>query len=155
MGWLSDRVGRRKILLPSLIIFSAMSVFTGLINAAFTLLIIRAIMGASEGAFLSTSVASTGEASHPSRRGLNQGFQLGAFSLIGLGMGPIIATQLLGIMPSWRWVFAIVAIPGFILAIALYFVIREPDHLQKKPEQKTNINKTAAIGFGELTADEG
>lgn len=130
MGNLSDRFGRRKILIPALLMFSAMSGVTGLIATIPALLVIRGVMGATEGAFLSTSVALTGEASHPSRLGLNQGIQLSSFTLLGLGAGPIIATQLLGVVSSWRWVFVIVALPGFILAIFLYRIIREPPHLR-------------------------
>ena len=98
------------------------------------LIAVRAVMGGTEGAFLSTSVALTGEASHPKRRGFNQGIQLSGFSLFGLALGPIIATQLLAVVPSWRWVFFCVSIPGFILSIFLYRVIREPPHLQRTGE---------------------
>lgn len=130
MGNLSDRFGRRKILIPALLLFSAMSGVTGVIMTIPALLVIRGVMGATEGAFLSTSVALTGEASHPKRLGLNQGIQLSSFTLLGLGAGPIIATQLLGVVSSWRWVFVIVALPGFILAVFLYRIIREPPHLR-------------------------
>jgi len=136
MGNISDRFSRRKILIPALLIFSAMSGFSGMIMAAWTLNVIRGVMGATEGAFLSTSVALTGEASHPKRLGFNQGLQLSSFSLFGLALGPIIATQLLGVVHSWRWVFAIVAIPGFILALFMYKVIREPPHLHADVAQR-------------------
>jgi len=134
MGNLSDRLGRRRILIPALLVFSSMAGVTGLVAGATLLVIIRGVMGATEGAFLSTSVALTGEASHPKRRGLNQGIQLSGFSLFGLALGPIIATQLLGLVPSWRWVFFIVSIPGFVLAVFLYRVIREPPHLKRPSE---------------------
>jgi MFS family permease len=134
MGNLSDRVGRRRILIPALLVFSAMAGVTGMVVGATMLVATRGVMGATEGAFLSTSVALTGEASHPKRRGLNQGIQLSGFSLFGLALGPIIATQLLGVVPSWRWVFFIVSIPGFVLALSLYRVIREPPHLRLSGE---------------------
>lgn len=132
MGSLSDRIGRRRILIPALLSFSCMAGVTGMVAGAMMLTIVRSAMGATEGAFLSTSVALTGEASHPKRRGLNQGIQLSGFSLFGLALGPIIATQLLRVVPSWRWVFFIVSIPGFILAAFLYRVIREPAHLRQR-----------------------
>ena len=46
------------------------------------------------------------------------------------GSGPIIATQLLHVVPSWRWVFWIVAIPGFIVGALLFAVLREPAQTQ-------------------------
>lgn len=131
MGNLSDRIGRRRILLPALLMFSCMAGVTGMVSGVAMLVAIRAVMGGTEGAFLSTSVALTGEASHPKRRGFNQGIQLSGFSLFGLALGPIIATQLLAVVPSWRWVFFCVSVPGFVLAVFLYRVIREPPHLRR------------------------
>jgi predicted MFS family arabinose efflux permease len=46
-------------------------------------------------------------------------------SLFGLAIGPIIATQLLGIT-TWRNVFMIVGIPGLLIAAAMFFIVREP-----------------------------
>lgn len=135
MGSLSDRLGRRTILIPALIVFSAMSVLTGFVSSAIALLTVRGCMGATEGAFLSTSVAVTSEASLPRRRGLNQGLQMCGFSLLGLALGPIIATQLLSVVPSWRWVFFLVAVPGFVLALIVSRVLREPPHLRRSVRQ--------------------
>lgn len=125
IGNLSDRVGRRAILIPSLVIFSALSGAAGLATGFLMLLFARVAMGAAEGAFLPASVAATAEASKPSRRGLNQGFQLGAFALFGFGIAPIVGTQLLQVLPSWREVFMIVALPGFVLAYLLHRVLRD------------------------------
>lgn len=97
-----------------------------------SLVIIRAVMGVTEGAFCPASVAATGEASHPKCRGLNQGLQMSTFALLGLGLAPIIATQLLGVVPSWRWVFFLSIIPGLVLAVFMFLVIREPAHLAQR-----------------------
>jgi predicted MFS family arabinose efflux permease len=125
MGFLSDHLGRRKVLIPAVIIFSLMSAFTGIVNGLLALLVIRALMGVAEGPVASTGVAVAVEASHPKRRGLNNGIFQCMISLFGLAIGPIIATQLLQIT-TWRNVFLIVGIPGLIIAIAMFFVVREP-----------------------------
>jgi MFS family permease len=90
------------------------------------LLILRGCMGVFDGAYNPTSFATIAEGSKPSRLGLNQGIEQSAFPLIGLGLGPIIATQLLLVVPSWRWVFIVVALPGIILAVLLWRTIKEP-----------------------------
>jgi predicted MFS family arabinose efflux permease len=126
LGGLSDRIGRRKVLIPAIIMFSLLSGFSGMAMGMTSLLLIRAVMGVSEGAFCPTSFACVAEASEPRRRGFNQGLQQSAFALFGLGFGPIIATQLLGAGMSWRGVFLLVGIPGLILAGLLWMVIREP-----------------------------
>jgi predicted MFS family arabinose efflux permease len=125
LGGLSDRIGRKKVLVPAIVLFSLLSGFSGMAGSLTGLLLIRGIMGVTEGAFCPTSFAATAEASKPSRRGLNQGIQQSTFALFGLAFAPIIATQLLTVM-SWRWVFALVAVPGLITAVLLAFTIREP-----------------------------
>jgi predicted MFS family arabinose efflux permease len=145
LGAASDKIGRRKILIPAIIGFSLLSSLSGIAAGLASLLIIRALMGALEGAFLPTSVAATADASAPKRRGLNQGLQLSAFGLFGLGFGPVIATQLLRYVPTWRWVFTIVAIPGLIIAALLWAVIREPAHLKMQPDAINTRDKWATI----------
>ncbi|WP_313234781.1 MFS transporter [Sporosarcina ureae] len=135
LGGLSDKLGRRKVLIPSIIGFSLLAGLTGLASGLTGLLLLRALMGFFEGGYTPVSVALTQEASKESRRGLNIGIQQCTFALIGLGLGPIIATQLLKVVPSWHWVFVVSCIPGFIVAYLLYRVIREPEFIQKPVKQ--------------------
>jgi predicted MFS family arabinose efflux permease len=125
LGGLSDRIGRKRVLVPAIVLFSLLSGLTGVAGSLTSLLLIRGIMGVTEGAFCPTSFATTAEASKPSRRGLNQGIQQSTFALFGLAFAPIIATQLLHVM-SWRGVFMLVAVPGLITAVLLAITIREP-----------------------------
>ncbi|MBW8837336.1 MAG: MFS transporter, partial [Burkholderia sp.] len=131
MGGLSDRIGRRKVMLPALLVFSLASGLSGLAGDFTSLLLIRGMMGVSEGAFCPVSFAATAEASRPSRIGFNQGLQQSMFALFGLGLGPILATWLLS-FTSWRGVFAIVGLPGVALTILLWMVIREPDRRRQE-----------------------
>src|SRR5512139_2133399 len=129
-GRLSDQIGHRKVLIPAIVLFSLMSGFSGLVQGLVTLVWIRAIMGAMEGTYCPTSFTAVAAASKPERRGFNQGLQQSGFALMGFALGPIIATQLLSVVPSWRWVFWIVAIPGFIVGMLLLVVLREPKDTQ-------------------------
>ncbi|KXU87025.1 MFS transporter permease [Caballeronia megalochromosomata] len=125
MGGISDKIGRRKVLIPAIIAFSLLSGFSGVAGGLASLLAVRALMGVAEGSFCPTSFAATADASHPKRRGFNLGLQQSGFALFGLALSPIIATQLLNVV-SWRWVFALVSVPGLILGLLMFFVIREP-----------------------------
>jgi MFS family permease len=127
-GGLSDRVGRKKVLIPSIIGFSLLSGVSGMATGFMSLLLVRCIMGVTEGSFCPTSFATTNDASKPSRRGFNLGLQQSTFPLFGLAFGPIIATQLLQVT-SWRWIFVLVAVPGLILAVLLARTIKEPQEL--------------------------
>ena len=125
MGRVSDRVGQRRVIIPSVVVFSVLVGATGLVGGLASLLVVRAIMGVAEGACVPAANVAAIEASKPSRKGFNFGVFANGLPLIGLGLGPILATQLLGVLPSWRWVFALVAIPGLLTAYLLHRVLRD------------------------------
>jgi MFS family permease len=129
-GRLSDRIGHRKVLIPAIVLFSLMSGLSGMAQGLMALILIRSLMGAMEGTYCPTSFTAVAAASKPERRGFNQGLQQSGFALLGLALGPIIATQLLNFVPSWRWVFWIVAIPGFVVGALLFFVLKDPKDTQ-------------------------
>src|SRR3569833_1375559 len=68
-GGLSDRLGRRKVLVPAVVLFSLLSVICGMATGLISLLFLRTIMGAAVGAVAPRGVAVAVEASLPSRRG--------------------------------------------------------------------------------------
>jgi MFS family permease len=125
MGYMADKVGRRAVLVPAILLFSLMSAFSGLAGSVTALVLVRVIMGIAEGPVASTGVAVAVEASKPERRGLNNGVFQCMISLFGLALAPLIATRLLE-THSWRSVFMIVGAPGVIVAIIMWFVVREP-----------------------------
>ena len=146
MGYMSDRLGRRKVLIPSVVLFSLLSALSGVATGLLSLLIIRAVMGLAEGPVASTGVAVAVEASHPKRRGLNNGVFQCMISLFGLALGPLIATQLLQVT-SWRKVFMIVGVPGLIVAVVMFFIVREPAAVKT-----TGGTPARRPSFGELFA---
>lgn len=124
-GRLSDRIGRKKVMVPAIVIFSLLVATSGLANGLMSLLLIRGLMGLAEGGYVPASIVSTLEASKPTRAGLNIGIQQMAAPLVGLGLGPVIAVALLKVLPNWHWVFGVVAIPGLILAAVMAKVLRD------------------------------
>ncbi len=126
-GRLADRVGHRAVLIPATVVFSTLAGLTGAVTGLYSLLIIRAVMGVSEGAFAPVSVAATLAASKPARHGRNIGIQAAMVPFVGLGLAPIIATEILRLFSSWRWVFLIVSIPGFVIAFLFWRTLRNLD----------------------------
>lgn len=124
MGSLSDRFGRKQVIVPALIVFSVLAGASGLAASAGTLILVRALMGLAEGAFTPPSIVATLEASKPTRHGLNLGLQQAALPFFGLGVAPILVTQLLQVV-AWHWIFALVSIPGFIVAYYTWRVLRD------------------------------
>ncbi|AOJ94834.1 MFS transporter [Burkholderia multivorans] len=126
MGSLSDRIGHRKVIIPALVLFSLLCGASGFAASVGTLILIRALMGLFEGAYTPVSIIATIDASRPSRHGRNVGIQQMMMPLLGLGVAPVLVTQLLKVLP-WHWVFALGAIPGLIVAFLLYRVLRDSD----------------------------
>lgn len=124
-GRLSDRIGRKRVLVPAVVLFSLLVATSGLATGLISLLVIRALMGLAEGAYVPASIVATVEASKPTRIGLNVGLQQMAAPLVGLGLGPILAVLLLQALPSWHWVFGVVAVPGLLLAWLMARVLRD------------------------------
>jgi MFS family permease len=147
MGYMADKLGRRAVLVPAILIFSLMSAFSGLATSIGFLVIVRVIMGLAEGPVASTGVAVAFEASKPSRRGLNNGIFQCMISLFGLALAPIIASRLLAIY-EWPVVFMLVAAPGVIIAIIMWFVIREP--LKQVAEKQDNAAPVAELSMKSL-----
>jgi predicted MFS family arabinose efflux permease len=121
-GNASDRVGRRVVLCGSMVVFALLIGGSGLAAGLGGLVAVRILMGLADGAYTPTSIAATIEASAPQRRGLNIGIQQMMLPLCGLGVAPLIVSDLLRVL-SWRWVFLVFVIPGLLLAIAVWRVI--------------------------------
>ncbi len=158
-GSVSDYLGRRRVLVPAIVVFSVLSICSGLVTGLASLLLVRGIMGVAEGPVASVGVAVSVEASHPRRRGLNNGIFQCCFALFGLALAPIIATQLLRVT-SWRHVFMLVGIPGLIAAIFMGFVLREPaaiaaaagirQHRERAPYSQLFSHRNVPLGMGGL-----
>jgi len=133
LGGLSDKVGRRKVIIPAIIGFSVFSGLAGLANGFIVLLLLRILMGFTEGGYTPVAIASTVEASSKKRKGMNLGIQQSSFALIGMAIGPIVATQLLLIV-SWRMVFLISIVPGIICAIVCARVLKESKDISRGEE---------------------
>jgi predicted MFS family arabinose efflux permease len=127
IGWLSDKLGKRKILLViSTLVFSLASVLSGLAGSFLALLGARLVMGVAEGGIMPISqTLIAAEVAHE-RRGLAQGItqNFGA-NLLANFLGPIVIVAI-GTALGWRNAFFVSAVPGFISAILIWMLVREP-----------------------------
>lgn len=124
-GALSDRFGRRVVLIPAVLLFSALSWLSGIAHSFEQLLLIRALMGAAEGPCWAVINAITEESSAPGRRGRNVGLVVSAGALVGLCAAPILTTQVASRW-GWRWGFFVTGLPGILMAFLIWKYIHEP-----------------------------
>ncbi len=131
MGNLSDRIGRRKVLTGSLIMFSLLIGASGLATGLMGLVLVRVVMGFADGAYTPPSISATLEASPQKRHGLNIGIQQMMLPLAGLALAPWLVGLLLPHI-GWRYIFVLFALPGLLLAMLVWRHLPE----QAAPDQE-------------------
>ncbi len=117
-GRLSDIVGRRKVFLSGMVIFSVSSVLCAFANNISSLLIFRTFQGAGSAMIFATGFAILTSVFPQKERGRAMGVAIAAV-YAGLSLGPLtggILTEYLG----WRSIFLFTVIPG---AVAIIFVV--------------------------------
>lgn len=135
MGNLSDRIGQRRVLVGSLIVFSLLIGGSGLAAGLGGLLLVRVVMGFADGAFTPASIAATINSSPPERHGRNVGLQQTMLVLFGLGLSPLLVGFLLREGVDWRYIFLIFTIPGLLVAWATWRII--PDTPKREVESSS------------------
>lgn len=147
-GGVSDRIGRRIIIIPATLIFSLLSWMSGMVTSFAQLLGIRAFMGVAEGAYFPTAIATVAEESKPERRATNVGIFLSAFNIVGMVICPIFAT-IVATNWGWRTALYLTLIPGLILALVFWRKVREPASTAARRQAKKEARPEAATESGE------
>jgi len=124
-GALSDRVGRKPVLVPAVLAFSMLSWASGLVHSFPQLLLVRALMGAAGGPAWSTMTALLEESSPHDRRGRNIGFVVSAAALVGLAAAPVLTTQVAARW-GWRPAFFVAGAPGLLMSLLVWKFVKEP-----------------------------
>jgi predicted MFS family arabinose efflux permease len=124
-GVLSDRVGRKLVLVPSVFAFAILSWASGLAHNFHQLLLVRALMGVAGGPTWSTMTALIEESSPSERRGRNIGLVVSAAALVGLAAAPVLTTQVAARW-GWRAAFIVASVPGLVMSVLLWKFVKEP-----------------------------
>ena len=131
-GWLATYFGRKRLLMASVIGFTAASFLCGLAPTLQTLVLCRVIQGATGGAMQPLSQAVLLEAFPPHERGKAMGFW-------GLGivtapiLGPVVGGWLTDTY-SWRWVFYINIPVGIASLVMTKMFIFDPPYMKRQSE---------------------
>ena len=135
---LGDRFGRRPIIAFCTIFASVFSWITGLTHTFTQMLVVRGGLGLFEGGPFGPAIGTLSEEAPEHRRAMNAGLVTGAFMLIGVCIGSLAAGWLLEKFGDWRKVFYVVSIPGIIVGILIFVVMKEAPSVAKALQQRKN-----------------
>jgi AAHS family 4-hydroxybenzoate transporter-like MFS transporter len=125
-GPLADRVGRKRVLVGSLVVFGTFSLLTARADTLGELTLMRFLTGMGLGAALPNATTLTSEYCPASRRSLLIALMFSGFTLGSAG-GGFVAAALIPRL-GWESVFVVGGVGPLILAIVL--VARLPDSIQ-------------------------
>lgn len=115
-GRLGDLIGRRRLLLAGIAVFTAASALCGLASSLWLLLAARALQGAGAAVMMALTMAFVGDLLPRERTGSAMGL-LGTMSAVGTALGPTLGGALIAAL-GWRWIF-LANLPLGLLAMAL------------------------------------
>jgi EmrB/QacA subfamily drug resistance transporter len=123
-GKLGDRLGRKRLLQTSLVLFLAASAVCGAAQDMTWLIVSRAVQGVAAGGLMTLAMAAVGDLVSPRERGRYQGYIAVAFALATV-VGPLIGGLLVE-HASWRWVFYVNLPVGAAALAGLHFKLPAP-----------------------------
>ena len=127
-GWLASRFGRKRLLMASVVGFTAASFLCGLAPTLGTLIFFRVVQGATGGALQPLSQAVLLEAFPPQDRGKAMGFW-GLGIVVAPILGPVLGGWLTDTY-SWRWVFYINIPVGIASIVMTKLYVFDPPYLR-------------------------
>lgn len=116
VGRLGDIVGRRRLLIAGVALFTTASVVCGLTPSFALLIAARAVQGIGAAIMMALTMAFVGEAVPKARTGSAMGL-LGTMSAVGTALGPSLGGALIA-GPGWRAIF-LVNVPLGLVALFL------------------------------------
>ena len=144
-GWLSNRFGRKRVLLVSIAGFVAASILCGLAQSLTQIVVFRLLQGFCGAALVPLAQSFLLDIYTPEERGSAMAL-FGVSVMVGPVLGPVIGGWLTDNL-SWRWVFYINLPLGILAFLGVSIFVKEA------PGEKTS--KLDWLGFGMLSLSIG
>jgi len=132
-GWLSDRYGRKAILVPGAIFACLATMAQGLAWNFLSLFIVRDLVGIGDGVGWPNGQSALAEEVPAKRRALVAGIFTSGYPFFGGVIGGLIMAPM-AVALGWRWVFPILGGAFLVVVLALWAYMREPAR-KEKPER--------------------
>ena len=120
-----------------IVAFSVSSFFQGFVSTFTMLLSLRLLMGAFEGPIIPVTQSVLALESSERRRGFNLGFTMNtANGLFGSILAPLVIVALATAF-DWRTAFFFTVLPGLVIALFVFKLMREPEFSAERQAEET------------------
>src|SRR5512136_2949898 len=109
LGFLADRIGRKRTIIVGLLLFAVNSYLFAVGNSFAFFVTLLAISGASIGIFKTGALALVGDISTSTPEHTATMNTVEGFFAVGAVIGPALVTRLLAAGMSWKWLYVIAA----------------------------------------------
>jgi sugar porter (SP) family MFS transporter len=133
-GYLATRIGRRPTMVISGCIFAGAALWSAIAPDVWTLISARFVLGLSVGTAAFVAPMYIGELVPPKIRGGLVSFNQ-LMVTIGILVAYIVDFALKGFSNNWRWMLALGAIPGILLAVGMLFLPESPRWLVERDRE--------------------
>ncbi|MBB3322488.1 MFS transporter [Atlantibacter sp. RC6] len=130
-GYISDRIGRRKMFLVDIIAIGLISVATMFISSPMELLVMRVLIGVVIGADYPIATSMITEFSNTRQRAFAVGF-IAAMWYVGATCANLVGWCLYDVEGGWRWMLGSAFIPCVIILIGRFDLPESPRWLIRK-----------------------
>ncbi|MEO7410523.1 MAG: DHA2 family efflux MFS transporter permease subunit [Sphingomicrobium sp.] len=152
-GWMADRVGRKRLMIISVIGFTVASLLCGGATSLSEMVLFRAIQGIS-GAFLVPLAQATLFDINPREKHGQAMAMFGGGIMIGPILGPVLGGWLTDSY-NWRWVFLVNLPVGVICAVMLLRFMPKTETLRRKFDVMGFLLLAFALGGLQMFLDRG
>ena len=130
-GYISDRVGRRKMFLIDIVAIGLISIATMFVSTPFELLIMRVLIGIVIGADYPIATSMIAEFSNTRQRAFSIGF-IAAMWYVGATCANLVGYCLYDIEGGWRWMLGSAFVPCLMILIGRFDLPESPRWLLRK-----------------------
>lgn len=137
-GALVDRLGARLMLSAGLGLWSLAQILGGLVAGFWQFIAVRILLGAGESPQFPTCARVVADWFHKRDRGLATGVW-NCSSTLGTAIAAPLLTFLM-IRLGWRWMFGTMGLAGLVVALAAYWIHRDPDQVPLTAEERDYLS---------------
>lgn len=152
LGFLADRLGRKKTIILGLLLFAADAYLFAVGNSFAFFLVLLVVSGTAIGIFKTGALALVGDISRSTAEHTATMNTVEGFFAVGAVIGPALVTRLLAAGLSWKWLYVIAATICALL-IATASLVKYPQ-TSRRSEEPIDLKRTMrmmgspyALGF--------